>query len=176
MRELGAANEALSSELVSGGAIAHASMPGFESEHTTSQTSKQASMRCASEPLDSDWTRGTSNSALTRSFPLLLPSLSSFCLLYSASIHKSFTVCSQRVSKFKESADKANSVQIYLAVLRLRHVGTDLLISYNVPQHFAPGSSSEGRPILGSAENLAVIEGVLKSLQVKQWELFGSSA
>lgn len=87
-------------------------------------------------------------------------------------MHKSFVVSAQRISKFKESAAKANTVQIYLAVLRLRSVGTDLLVSYNVPQAFAPGSSSEGRAILGSAENVAVIEGVLRSLQVKEWGLF----
>ena len=82
---------------------------------------------------------------------------------------------SQRISKFKESEDAANTVQIYLAVVRLRAVGTDLLISFNVPLAFGHGSSSEGRQIMGSAENLAVIEGVLATIQVREWGLFGGA-
>lgn len=93
----------------------------------------------------------------------------------SAGIYKSFTVSSQRISKFKESADAANTVQIYLAVVRLRSVQTDLLISFNVPLAFGHGSSSEGRQIMGSAENLAVIEGVLATLKVREWGLFGGA-
>ena len=94
---------------------------------------------------------------------------------FSAGIYKSFTVSSQRISKFKESADAANTVQIYLAVVRLRSVQTDLLISFNVPLAFGHGSSSEGRQIMGSAENLAVIEGVLATLKVREWGLFGGA-
>jgi L-lactate utilization protein LutB len=93
----------------------------------------------------------------------------------SVDIHKSFCISSQRISKFKESADKANVVQIYMAVLRLKAVTTDLLISFNVPMQFAAGSSSEGRSILNSAENVAVIQGVLKTLTIKDWSLFGQS-
>lgn len=91
---------------------------------------------------------------------------------FDADIHKSFCITNQRISKFKESADKANVVQIYLCVLRLRRVTTDLLLSFNVPLQFAAGSSSEGRSIMQSEENLAVIRGVLKTLQIKDWGLF----
>jgi hypothetical protein len=95
-----------------------------------------------------------------------------FC---SASIPKYFIVSNQRVSKFKESADKANTVQIYMAVVRLKGVGTDLLLSYNVPLQFGSGSSSEGRPILSSDENMAVIQGVMSTIRINDWALFGSS-
>jgi hypothetical protein len=82
-------------------------------------------------------------------------------------------VSSQLISKFKETADKANSVQIYMAVVRLRSVGTDLLISFNVPTRFGHGSSSEGRAIMDSGENRSVIDGVLRSITINDWSLFG---
>jgi hypothetical protein len=88
-------------------------------------------------------------------------------------VHKSFIISTQLISKFKESVDKANTVQIYLAVLRLRRVGTDVLVSFNVPLQFGAGSSSAGRSIMASEENRAVIEGMLKSMQIKDWGLFG---
>src|SRR4051794_33204404 len=87
--------------------------------------------------------------------------------LLSSAIPKSFVVASQRVSKFRDSADKANVVQIYLAVVRLRHVGTDLIVSYNVPVAFGPGSSSgDSTLLMNSTENIAVVEGVLATLKV----------
>lgn len=63
-----------------------------------------------------------------------------------------------------------------MAVIRLKRVTTDLLISFNVPMVFGHGSSSEGRAIVNSEENMAVIEGVLKTLQIKDWGLFGEEA
>jgi len=120
MRELAAANEAHSMQVVSTGVLEAAAMPGFD-----------------------------------------------------AGVHKSFMVSTQLISKFKESSDKANTIQIYLAVLRLRRVETDLLVSFNVPVAFGAGSSSAGRSILASEENRAVVEGLLKSIQIKDWGLFG---
>lgn len=91
----------------------------------------------------------------------------------SGDVHKSYCLSSQRVSKFKESESLANVVHIYMAVIRLKSVTTDLLVSFNVPTSFAHGSSSDGRAILQADENRAVIQGVLKTLAIKDWGLFG---
>jgi hypothetical protein len=46
----------------------------------------------------------------------------------------------QRVSKFREQA--RNTVLVYMAVLRLPSVDSDIVIHYNYPALLAPASSS----------------------------------
>jgi len=81
-----------------------------------------------------------------------------------------YIIGSMNISKYRETA--VNTVHIYLAVIRLKHVTTDLLVIMNVPQHFNPHSSSYGRPIVDNTVNKHVIETVLKSLRVNDWSLF----
>jgi len=92
---------------------------------------------------------------------------------FDASVPKSYIISAQRVSKYRESAQQSNLIQIYLAVVRLQNVGTDLLISFNVPLAFGAGSSSEGKTIMDAVENKAVIEGVCRTIKVVDWSLFG---
>jgi len=88
-------------------------------------------------------------------------------------VRKSFCVSSQLVSKYHDSAAAANAVQIFLCVVRLRHVGTDLLISLNAPTQFAAASSTSASAVVDAQANRAVVDGILKSLTVRDWGLFG---
>lgn len=88
----------------------------------------------------------------------------------------------QHVSKFKE--EERNVVGVWLAVLRLRGVGTDLVLSLNAPLALAPHSSSraavsegvvtaEGlvQPVV-IADSTAVMNAMLASIEVLDWSLF----
>lgn len=48
----------------------------------------------------------------------------------------------QQVSKFKDSAEKANAVRVFVACLRLRDYATDIVISFNSPQWISEASAS----------------------------------
>lgn len=52
--------------------------------------------------------------------------------------------CEQKVAKYKETDEKANTVIVFLAVIRLKEQATDFLISCNFPTAFAKGSVVEG--------------------------------
>jgi hypothetical protein len=58
----------------------------------------------------------------------------------------------QAVAKFHEGPQAANTVRIYMAVLRLPSVGTDLLFTMNVPLVISPSSSSAKPGVVGEAQ------------------------
>ncbi|KAG0173238.1 hypothetical protein DFQ28_011636 [Apophysomyces sp. BC1034] len=81
----------------------------------------------------------------------------------------------QRVAKFNEANTASyNVVDIWLAVVRLASVDTDLVITINAPVAVAPGSSesADAPPV-----ELTVVEqelmGLLHRLTIKNWNLFG---
>ncbi|KAF7728614.1 hypothetical protein EC973_005841 [Apophysomyces ossiformis] len=81
----------------------------------------------------------------------------------------------QQVAKFNEDKHQAyNVVQIWLAVVRLATVATDLVVTINAPVAVAPGSSES---MAASLTELAVVEqeitGLLRGLTIKDWSLFG---
>jgi len=106
----------------------------------------------------------------------------------------------QTVSKFRREDAPLEVVQIILVVIRLPHVGTDMLLSVNVPfaedrppigvedvvravNHRSPGddgsnssssssSSSSGSSGDSVAPAISVMATALQSLQVRNWSLF----
>ncbi|KAI8822245.1 Mog1 protein [Fimicolochytrium jonesii] len=92
----------------------------------------------------------------------------------------SILVGRQQINKFNERTPSAvNTVVIYLAVIRLPQVGTDVLVSYNHPIALGEGSSSaaalsEAGGHIGvpdvAAENF---KRSVQSLNVIDWGLFG---
>jgi hypothetical protein len=97
----------------------------------------------------------------------------------------------QQVAKFREtSTTSLNTVDIFLAVIRLPQVNTDILITVNVPVLI--GSTSSSRQMLSDniAEPSSDVDGItplqtgniqlgelhvrslLSSFAIKDWELF----
>ncbi|RKP11141.1 hypothetical protein THASP1DRAFT_27058 [Thamnocephalis sphaerospora] len=83
----------------------------------------------------------------------------------------------QDVAKFRErSADAINTVRLFLAVLRLPRVGTDVLITVNVP--VVVGAASSSRQHWGAGDlqaGLDHLRTLVGSIDVRDWGLFGSS-
>lgn len=109
----------------------------------------------------------------------------------------------QSVVKFRGKAAAAHTVQIYLAVIRLPAVGTDLLVTLNVPisatpiavpgaevaaraSPFAPASSGTASGVGAGIASVSLLDcdqgedwgfvfmQVLKALAVVDWGLFGT--
>jgi len=79
----------------------------------------------------------------------------------------------QAISKFREEA--RNTVRIYMAVIRLPHITTDILITLNEPVHVAEGSSSQKNIQHASAPRVPapkVFEEVLRTFCIRDWSLF----
>ncbi|EPZ35087.1 Mog1p/PsbP-like protein [Rozella allomycis CSF55] len=83
----------------------------------------------------------------------------------------------QRISKFRETA--SNVVRIYLAVIRIPSIETDILISMNNPIVLAEESSSsrtvdkeEFSAKNQSEDSLKVFKQILKSFKINDWNLF----
>ncbi|KAI8967012.1 hypothetical protein BDF20DRAFT_917963 [Mycotypha africana] len=82
----------------------------------------------------------------------------------------------QKIAKFNEEG-ACNTVEIFLAVVRLTQVATDFVISINAPVSLAPGSS-EQKSInqSNSVTNIATvkqeIKAIVEGLQIKDWGLF----
>lgn len=55
--------------------------------------------------------------------------------LIEAPLPKYYCIAEQHVSKFKEQA--RNTIQIYMAIIRLQQVKTDILLTFNIPTAFA---------------------------------------
>ena len=82
----------------------------------------------------------------------------------------SYIVGEQEVRKYNETA--ANSITIFLVVVRLPSVGTDLLLTLNRPTSISPYSSSWG--VEQPPESpMTIMEGLVKNLVIKDWSLFG---
>ena len=80
----------------------------------------------------------------------------------------------QRVAKFKEQS--RNTLAVHLAVLRLPHVDSDIVIHFNQPLSLAAGSSSSAVAVpSGSLEvGAAAFTAMLRSLRIHDWGLFSS--
>jgi hypothetical protein len=73
-------------------------------------------------------------------------------------------------------AFKFNLRHYIVANIRLPLVGTDLLVTLNKPRVIAAGSSAAaqtGVGEMGGGEGWAVLRGVLTTLSVHDWGLFG---
>jgi hypothetical protein len=74
------------------------------------------------------------------------------------------------VSKFKEQA--RNRIGLYVLVVRLQRVNTDVLVVYHHPLHISPDSSSAELDLpAGNAEELFI--GMVKTLALHDWDIFG---
>ena len=92
---------------------------------------------------------------------------------------KSVCVGLQKVSKFNETVEKANTVRIFVCCLRYPNVTTDIVISLNAPISVSNTSSSAEAIDANAAEaasSLAVAQGlfehVVESFKVLDWDLF----
>eukprot|EP00053_Salpingoeca_punica_P011924 m.106335 g.106335 ORF g.106335 m.106335 type:complete len:193 (+) comp15815_c3_seq1:65-643(+) len=54
----------------------------------------------------------------------------------------SLTYGLQHIAKFKDSAEHANTVRVFVACLRMREYGTDIVVSLNAPQWISEASAS----------------------------------
>mmetsp|Transcript_58611 Transcript_58611/g.138020 ORF Transcript_58611/g.138020 Transcript_58611/m.138020 type:complete len:209 (+) Transcript_58611:13-639(+) len=93
-------------------------------------------------------------------------------------VHASVLGGTQVVSKFRESDDAANLVQISMGLLRLKRCETDLLVTLNSPLHISPESSSSlcspATPTSGIDETaVEFLQEVLQNLRIADWNLFG---
>lgn len=87
----------------------------------------------------------------------------------------------QHVAKFKEHA--RNTVAVHMAIVRLPHVDTDLVIHYNQPLELSPSSSSAAvaRPDVATEPDGALVRGagsleaMARSLRVHDWGLFSNA-
>jgi len=87
---------------------------------------------------------------------------------------KKIVLGKQIISKFNEKdADAKNVVNIYLAVIRVPSIETDILISYNCPVYIGSKSSSRTQSVEGQ-ENISdeIFNQLIKSFNVVDWDLF----
>eukprot|EP00045_Choanoeca_perplexa_P003431 m.31132 g.31132 ORF g.31132 m.31132 type:complete len:193 (-) comp12037_c0_seq1:1555-2133(-) len=92
---------------------------------------------------------------------------------------KSVCMGLQQVSKFNESADKANTVRIFVCCLRYPNVTTDIVITLNAPTAVSNTSSSAEAIDAQAAEAVSSLEAtkalfdhVVESFKVLDWDLF----
>nr|CCA21121.1 conserved hypothetical protein [Albugo laibachii Nc14] len=90
---------------------------------------------------------------------------------------KSVLVGEQYVAKFHEGSNTKNLIQIYLGVIRLPSVTTDIMISLSVPIRINPMSSSKDcyqHNGQNSAEiGSSIFDKVYTSFRILDWRLFG---
>ena len=81
----------------------------------------------------------------------------------------------QEISKFKESAK--NLVNIYMCLIRLPSVTTDIIITFNDPVLVNPQSSSKPDSVTSSLEevqaHVLLFKSMLRSFKIEDWSLFG---
>ncbi|KAI8919319.1 hypothetical protein PhCBS80983_g02128 [Powellomyces hirtus] len=99
-----------------------------------------------------------------------------------SNVHASIIVGRQTVAKFNESSpDAHNVVIIYLALIRIPQVTTDLVISHNQPIVLGSASSSTtalagvGLQAPVAEEGLDSFRKMLQSLKIMDWGLFGET-
>lgn len=83
------------------------------------------------------------------------------------------------VSKFRDAAQLANRVNVYLACVRLPRAATDLLLVFNDPVALHPdGASARLGSAVADPDQMApevragVLNEALRTLQIKDWSLF----
>ena len=92
-------------------------------------------------------------------------------LIQSPGCVRSLVLGEQMISKFNETS--RNTVRIFMAVIRLPAVTTDIVISFNAPTHIASSSSSAANVSELSHDDISkVFEDFLRSFCIQQWSLF----
>lgn len=83
----------------------------------------------------------------------------------------------QEVSKGRQGANAANLVHILLAVLRLKNVNSDVLITLNTPIFISESSAAAQHAGAGAKDlsqgALPLMQRILASLRVHDWDMFG---
>ncbi|KAG9402565.1 hypothetical protein AC1031_007175 [Aphanomyces cochlioides] len=87
-------------------------------------------------------------------------------------VQANIAIGKQNVAKFKEAAK--NTMQLYVACIRLPQVTTDLVVSVTVPLALNPNSSStrDGQVVTNADEGFAILKEILRTLAVHDWSLF----
>jgi hypothetical protein len=88
----------------------------------------------------------------------------------------SFVVASYRHFRYKEGREAANTVRVYLAVVHLTSVASDVLITFNAPTAFAATSISAGRTLLPIDDSERVFHHLLRSFRVLSFAIFPGGA
>ncbi|KAK5580505.1 hypothetical protein RB653_000525 [Dictyostelium firmibasis] len=94
---------------------------------------------------------------------------------FDPSIPKYVLLAQQKIAKFNESAE--NTINIYMALVRLAKSRTDLLITYNEAITIAPASSSMAvvqnvTPSNDQSKSQQLFLAMLKSFKIKDYSLF----
>mmetsp|Transcript_4567 Transcript_4567/g.16069 ORF Transcript_4567/g.16069 Transcript_4567/m.16069 type:complete len:192 (+) Transcript_4567:104-679(+) len=94
------------------------------------------------------------------------------CIPQEAISYGGVLLSKQMVAKFREQA--RNEVEVYLAVLRLPTVTTDLLVSLSRPVHVDSNSSSHETMRAGALgpEPMQTFTTLLRTLKINNWGLF----
>lgn len=79
-----------------------------------------------------------------------------------------------QVAKFNETS--FNTIQMFMCLIRLQNVQTDLLVTLNNAIRLDPDSSSvQHAALVGTSNPLTILKATLKSLQIVDWSLFGNN-
>ncbi|KAN0012410.1 hypothetical protein ACTFIU_007711 [Dictyostelium citrinum] len=94
---------------------------------------------------------------------------------FDASIPKYVLLAQQKIAKFNETAE--NTINVYMALVRLEKSKTDLLITYNEAIALAPTSSSMAvvqnlTPSNDQSKSEQLFLAMLKSFKIKDYSLF----
>jgi hypothetical protein len=86
----------------------------------------------------------------------------------------------QQAAKGRDGPDASNVVVVVLCIIRLPQHGSDLLLTVNAPTYIHPESSAAqqattlGKQPAATAQAAAVMQGLLRSLQIQDYSLFGA--
>jgi len=89
-------------------------------------------------------------------------------------VHMVGIVALQRIAKFKEGDAAKNCVRVFMAVLRLPHVRSDILLIVNTPVEVSAASSSFKalEEIPDADDALALFKDVMRTFTVHNWAIF----
>lgn len=123
---------------------------------------------------------GAIESTLTHSREFLREKMTASLATGDPDLYASVAYGVHRVSKYKDTNDKANTVCVAVACVRLPRVTTDLLIVFNDPVAMHPesssvkmGSSVDSPAVDDEEQRAVVLHAAIASLDVKDWSLFG---
>ena len=82
------------------------------------------------------------------------------------------------VAKERQGREAANGLEVLVAVVRLPHVDSDVLISFNAPRYISEQSRSAQQAGFGlqagASRARALFLDILKTFVVLDWGLFGN--
>jgi hypothetical protein len=94
-----------------------------------------------------------------------------------ANCFKCLVTGQQAVAKGRQQQEAANDVVVLVAVIRIPHVQSDVLISFNAPRYISQHSLSAQQTgsgwQAGASQARALFLDILKTFQVLDWGLFG---